>query len=95
MEWGIAMMQETSLQAIVECNRAMTATDFRAELQRITLPTLLIHGDKDVSSPLPLSAAKVVKLMPNARLKAYAGPHGLPLTHATELREDLLAFMRG
>jgi non-heme chloroperoxidase len=94
IEWGIRMMQETSMQAILECNRAMATTDFRAELPQLTLPTLLIHGDKDVSCPLPLSAAKVVKLLPHAQLKVYSGPHSLQITHAASLREDLLAFMQ-
>jgi non-heme chloroperoxidase len=95
MEWGIEMMQETSFQAILECNRAMAATDFRAELRQITLPTLLIHGDKDVSVPIPLSAAKVAKLMPHAQLKVYeGGPHSLQITHAAQLRQDLVAFAR-
>jgi non-heme chloroperoxidase len=95
MQWGNRMIEGTSMQALVECNRAMAETDFRAELRNITVPTLLIHGDKDVSCPLPLSAAKVVKLMPNVELKIYAGPHGLPITHAAELREDLRKFVHG
>jgi non-heme chloroperoxidase len=95
IEWGVEMMQETSFQAILECNRAMTATDFRAELQQLRLPTLLIHGDKDVSVTIPLSSAKVAKLMPHAQMKVYpGGPHSLQITHAAQLREDLVAFMR-
>lgn len=94
VEWGMRMMQDTSLQAIVECNRAMTSTDFRAEVPRITLPTLLIHGDGDASVTIPLSSAKVVKLLPQAQLKVYAGgPHSLQITHAAELREDLRKFV--
>ena len=51
VQWGINMCLQASLKALINCNRAATQTDFRAELPKITAPTLIIHGDKDVSAP--------------------------------------------
>ena len=47
IDWIIAMMSSTSLQAVIECNRAFTEADFRGELPRIATRTLIIQGDAD------------------------------------------------
>jgi non-heme chloroperoxidase len=94
-EWVRGMMLRTSMKALVECNRSLTSTDFRAELPRITVPTLLIHGDKDVSAPLEVTGRPTAKLIPRSRLEVYEGaPHGLFLTHMERLTGDLLAFAK-
>lgn len=95
MDWIRNMMMQCSMKAMIDCNRAFTSTDFRAEIAQLTLPTLLIHGDKDASSPLPISAARAEKLFPNARLKVYSGgPHGVFATHAPQIISDVKEFMR-
>src|SRR5262249_3060896 len=58
IQWGVRMCLQASLKALIDCNRADTETDFRAELPKITAPTLIIHGDKDVSMPLELTGRK-------------------------------------
>jgi len=93
-QWGMAMMQRMSLPIAIACNRSMVDTDFRAELRNIRTPALLIHGDADVSAPLPLTGAKTAKLLPNCTFKVYEGaPHGLFLTHAQRLNADILQFV--
>ncbi len=68
---------------------------YRAEQRSLTLPTLLLHGDRDVSAPLALTARKAVGLLPQAELRICEGaPHGLMLTHAARLNEQVLAFAR-
>jgi len=84
---------DTSLQAAVECNRAVVETDFRAELPKIAVPTLILHGDHDASVSLELGALRQAELIPGAELKVYENaPHGLYLTHPDRLAADLLAF---
>jgi non-heme chloroperoxidase len=56
MQWGYGLMINTPVRVATECNRALTETDFRAELQRIDVPTLVIHCDKDASAPIALTA---------------------------------------
>ena len=94
-EWVRAMMLSTSMKAVVECNRSSTETDFRPELPRITVPTLVIHGDKDVSAPLDRTGRPTARLIPGAELRIYEGaPHGLFVTHMAQLTKDLLAFAK-
>jgi non-heme chloroperoxidase len=94
-EWVRGLMLSTSMKAVVECNRSLTTADFRAELPQVAVPTLLIHGDKDVSAPLELTGRQTAKLIPGARLEVYEGaPHGLFLTHMERLTRDLLAFAK-
>jgi non-heme chloroperoxidase len=93
--WLMSLMLRCSMKALIECNRAMSSTDFRAELPRIRVPTLVIHGDKDASAPLELSGRRTAQLIPGSRLEVYEGaPHGLFLTHMERLNADLLAFAR-
>jgi pimeloyl-ACP methyl ester carboxylesterase len=94
-EWVRSMMLGTSLKALVECSRSMTGTDFRPELSKVRVPTLVIHGDKDVSAAIDLTGRPTAKMIPGAVLKVYDGaPHGLFLTHMARLTEDILGFAR-
>jgi pimeloyl-ACP methyl ester carboxylesterase len=96
MEWLMNQMRACSMKAVIDCNRMMVSTDFRPELARIRLPTLVIHGDKDASAPLELTGRKTARLIPGARLEVYEGaPHGLFVTHLERLNGDLLAFAKG
>jgi non-heme chloroperoxidase len=91
--WLMNHMNQTSMQAVLDCNRIMIETDFRAELKAVRTPILVIHGDLDASAPLPLTGKRVAEIAPNARLKIYEkAPHGLFVTHARELNADLIAF---
>ncbi|PWC67855.1 arylesterase [Azospirillum sp. TSH7] len=93
--WITGMALQSSLLALLECNRAITSADFRKELPAITVPTLVVHGDRDVTTPLTL-AERTVALMPNATLSFYEGaPHGLFITHRDRFNAELLAFARG
>jgi len=95
MDWVLQMMSETSLKALVDINRTVCVTDLREVLPKITLPTLILQGDADVSAPLPLTGQRTAALMPNAMLKVYAGaPHGLIFTHLDQVNEDLVNFTR-
>ncbi|WP_191059360.1 alpha/beta fold hydrolase [Geminicoccus harenae] len=95
IDWIRSICRQTSLQAIVQCNRTITSADFRAELPRIELPVLLLHGEADESAPIALTAEPSLALLPNAELVRYPGaPHGIFLTHAEQVTKDLLRFIR-
>jgi non-heme chloroperoxidase len=86
---------QTSLPVTLACSRAMVEADFRAEMRRIDVPTLIVYGDRDRSMPLELTARPSAELIPGSRLLVYPGaPHGLMFTHMGELHADLVAFMR-
>jgi non-heme chloroperoxidase len=96
VQWVMGMCLQASLKALIDCNHATTATDFRAELPSITVPTLIIHGDADVSEPIDQRGRKTAQLIPGSQFKRYEGaPHGLMFTHIDRLNADLLAFIKG
>ena len=93
-DWTKADMLGTSLQAAIEFQRSAAQTDFREELSRVAVPTLVIQGDADASAPLQLTGARTAELVPNCRLIVYENaPHGLYVTHRERLNHDLLSFI--
>lgn len=92
-EWTKSDMHQTSLKAVLDCNLTLIETDFRSELRDISLPTLIIHGDKDRSFPVEISGMKAAQLLPHHRFILYANaPHGLYITHMERVNNDLLTF---
>ncbi|MGA6108719.1 alpha/beta hydrolase [Pseudomonas solani] len=83
-----------SLKGTIDCVTAFAGTDFRGDLAKVDVPTLVIHGDDDQIVPLEATGKLAAELIPGAELKVYAGaPHGFAVTHAEQLNEDLLAFL--
>lgn len=78
-----------------ECIAAFSATDFRPDLAKIDVPTLIVHGDDDQIVPFDISGKLSAQLVPNAQLIVYeGGAHGLPDTDRERLHGDLLQFAR-
>ena len=74
---------------------AFSATDFRADLAKFDMPTLVIHGDDDQIVPIDLSGRASAALVRGATLIEYPNaPHGLADTHKDRLNQDLLGFLR-
>jgi non-heme chloroperoxidase len=91
--WIKTMMLSVPLPVALACQRALAAADLRADLAKITCPTLLLHGDKDASAPLAYTAARTSRFIPNSKLIVYPdAPHALILTHRDRFLSDLLAF---
>jgi len=75
--------------------KAFSETDFTADLKKVDVPTLIIHGGDDQIVPIGASAEASAKLVKNATLKIYPGaPHGLADTHKEQLNADLLGFLK-
>jgi non-heme chloroperoxidase len=75
---------------------AFSQTDFTEDLKKITVPTLVMHGDDDQIVPYANAGPLSAKLVKNGTLKTYKGfPHGMPTTEAATINADLLAFVRG
>jgi pimeloyl-ACP methyl ester carboxylesterase len=91
--WNVAVA--ASPIAAVECFRAWM-TDFRADIPKITVPTLIVHaGDTDRVLPPDISSRKLVKLIPGARLvEIEGGPHDILWTHPDVVNEALVGFLR-
>jgi non-heme chloroperoxidase len=70
--------------------------DFRNDLARIDVPTLVIHGDADRIVPITAAGQRTAKLIQGARLLVVKdGPHCISWTHAEEVNAELLSFLDG
>ncbi len=93
--WTRAIVDRCSLKVLLDLHKAMTETDFRAELRTIGTPTLVVHGDIDTSSSLELAGRRTHQLIAGSRFVVYEGAaHALPFTHAERLIADIVAFAR-
>lgn len=69
-------------------------TDFRGDLARINVPTLVVHGDQDRIVPLAASGKRTHESVKGSRLVVVeGGPHGLNWTHAEQLNRALVEFL--
>ena len=77
------------------CIKAFSETDLTADLGKVDVPTLILHGDDDQIVPIGASALRSSKLIEGATLKVYKGaPHGMCTTRKDEVNADLLEFVR-
>ena len=77
-----------------ECIAAFSATDFRLDLAKIDVPTLVIHGDDDQIVPFAVGGKRSAEMVDGAVLKVYeGGAHGLPDTDRDRLLADILDFI--
>jgi len=75
--------------------KEFSEVDYTADLKKIDVPTLVLHGDDDQIVPIGASALLSAKLVKNATLKVFKGaPHGMCTTLKHEVNAELLAFLR-
>ena len=68
--------------------------DFRQDVARIDVPTLVLHGDADRILPINASGARTAKLIKGAKFAVVKdGPHAITWTHAGEVNRELLNFL--
>ncbi len=68
--------------------------DFRKDVARIDVPTLVIHGDQDRIVPITAAGLRTAKLIKGARLLVVkGGPHCIIWTHAEEVNSELMSFL--
>ena len=90
------MSMSVGIKSAIDCIRAFSESDFREDLKRVDVPTLVAHGDDDQIVPFAVSAPLTAKQIAGATLKVYPGAsHGLATTHKDEFNADLLAFITG
>jgi non-heme chloroperoxidase len=81
--------------AMYDCIAAFSETDFRQDLTKIDVTTLIIQGDDDQIVPFDISGQLSVNMIKDAILKIYSGaPHGLCSTLKDKVNADLLEFVK-
>jgi len=90
--WNVAA--GASAKGSLDCVTAWY-TDFRKDLPKIDVPTLVIHGDADRIVPIAASGELTAKAVKGARkVVIQGGPHGLTWTHADQVNKELLDFLK-
>lgn len=83
------------LKNIYDSVKAFSETDFRDDLRKFDIPTLIMHGEDDQIVPINNTARESAKLIKGAKELYYPGlPHGLTATHADQVNSDLLQFLK-
>lgn len=93
--WLSSMVLDTSRRILVDFQREAAETDLSEEASRICVPVTLIHGDRDVSAPLDLTARSYARIIPGSDLIVYEGvAHGVMVASPERLAADVLDAMR-
>jgi non-heme chloroperoxidase len=91
LSWNIA--SGASPKGTLDCVSAWL-TDFRKDLKRFDIPTLVIHGDSDRILPLAATGQRTQEFVKGSKLVVVeGGPHGLNWTHAGKVNQALLDFL--
>ena len=85
---------QASKAAALETMTSFAVTDFRDDLAKVTVPTLVIHGDSDATVPFEGSGRRTHEAIPGSELVLIAGgPHGVNVSHADEWNRAVLEFL--
>ncbi len=85
-----------SPKGTLDCIAAFGRTDFRGDLKKFKLPTLVIHGDSDAIVPFEHSGKRAAAAIAGSKLVVIkGGPHGINASHADEFNRALIGFLAG
>ncbi|MCZ2404015.1 alpha/beta hydrolase [Paenarthrobacter sp. Z7-10] len=94
LAYNLEIAEAASAKGTLDSTAAFAATDFRADLVKIAVPTLVIHGDSDTIVPFEVSGARTAAAIPNSQTVLVKGaPHGLTVTHKDEWNRHVLNFL--
>ena len=83
-----------SPKGTLDCIAAFSRTDFRDDLAKIDVPTLVIHGDSDAIVPFEVSGRRSHERLEGSFLEFIEGaPHGFNTTHAKRFNRALVDFL--
>ena len=69
-------------------------TDWRADIDKIDVPALIMHGTGDVNVPIDITSRVLAKMLPSATyIEIEGAPHGMLWTHGEEINKALLDFL--
>jgi len=92
---AIGLCKQSNQEAALGCMDAFGTTDFRADLDKLTVPTLIAHGDSDRIVPLEISSRLAHERIEGSRLEVIEGaPHGFAATHGLQLSELLFLALK-
>ena len=91
---AIVLAGQASKIAALEAMTAFAVTDFRDDLAKVTVPTLVIHGEGDATVPFEGSGKRTHEAIAGSELVLIKGaPHGVNVSHAAEWNKAVLEFL--
>jgi pimeloyl-ACP methyl ester carboxylesterase len=91
---ALAMAHQADKKASLACMAAFANTDFRDDIAKVDVPTLVIHGDSDNTVPFAGSGKRTHESIPQSQLHVVAGgPHGVNASHPQEWNAAVLGFL--
>ena len=91
----LVLCKQADKAAALETMQAFGLTDFRDDLPKVTVPTLVIHGDADGVVPFEGSGKRTHEAIPQSELHIVAGgPHGINASNVDEFNTTLLNFLK-
>ena len=95
LDYDFTIASFASPRATIQTALSWMHTDFRSELKNVTVPTLIVHGDADVTVPIETSAKQAAEGIKYSTYEVIKGaPHGLNVTHPDELNKILISFLK-
>ena len=95
LQWAVGLFLQASPKATLDMVPLMAETDMRGEMDAFTVPTLIVHGDRDTNAPIDITARKTAEAIKGSELKVYeGGAHGIFFTEKERLNQDLVDFIR-
>lgn len=92
---AIALAHQSDQTAALGCMKAFATTDFRADLKKVTVPTLVLHGDSDATVPFEGSGKRTHAAIAGSEVVVLKrAPHGCNTSHADDFNLALLEFLK-
>ena len=93
--WALGLFMSSSPKASIDTVRTHTETDLRDDMASFTVPTLIVHGDRDALVPIEVSGRRAAGMIRGCRLVVYENASHWPfITHRERLNAQLAAFAR-
>ncbi|MET0130362.1 MAG: alpha/beta hydrolase, partial [Stenotrophomonas chelatiphaga] len=91
---AVALCKQSDQTAALGCMKAFGTTDFREDLKKVTVPTLVLHGDSDGTVPFEGSGKRTHAAIPGSEVVVLEdAPHGCNASHAEQFNAALVAFL--
>jgi pimeloyl-ACP methyl ester carboxylesterase len=91
---ALALAEQADKKASLACMAAFANTDFREDVMKVSVPTLVIHGDADATVPFEGSGKRTHEAIPQSELHVIVGgPHGVTVSDAEEWNQVVLEFL--
>jgi len=92
---AIALAHQSKKHAALASMAAFATTDFRDDLTKVTVPTLVIHGDSDGTVPFEGSGERTHRAIAGSELHVVKdAPHGVTVSHPEEWNQAVLEFLK-